>query len=400
MRMSNKRTIGAAACFLTAAGMSSAAIGGSSLYVTFETGMVPTGPDDCDAPDECIPFDWTEVFIEGDCTYINGELEKRDAPHCEPDTYLVCFDKLNDYLGQDDNSSEKGNGWASGLSGPECFVDNGDGTRSLRLGVTGRPDGLDGVFNGLFQNGLHGQLGCFEVCVDFRDAGGAIVSSEVYSDEFITGAEAFHINYDVPAAAVSVDVNIDNQCGSVEVRCDVDFMKLTNLVALCDYCIEQIGGLNCECTPTDTKLGWYDKGCNLIIFEGTGGVVPEYAKLCVIADVNGEVNLAVSGELDCDFDGLDDTLQEAWYASQGEARALIDCPEIKPGHGEAGCYTLKVYVTGAHADTADDGGDTGAGGEAALMQQALDFGDLNMDGFTNTADLGLLIANFGWVSGN
>jgi hypothetical protein len=222
--------------------------GASDLYVTFETGAPPMGADDCDAPDVCIPFDWNEINIPGDCTYINGELEKREAPHCEPDTYMVCFDKLNNVLDQDDNSSNKGNGWASALNGSDCFVDNGDGTRSLRLGVTGRPDGLDGVFNGLFQNGPHGQLGCFEVCVDFDDG-----TSYVYEDEFVIGAEAFHINYEVPAAANSVSVNIDNQCGSIEVRCDVDYMKLTNLVPLCDYCIETIGGLNCECTPTDRR---------------------------------------------------------------------------------------------------------------------------------------------------
>jgi len=369
----------------------------SSMFVNFETGAIPTGPDDCDAPDTCVPFQWNNIFIEGDGAYINGELEKREAPFCEPDTYMVCFDKLNDIVAQDDNSSSKGNGWGSGLvaTDSDCFIDNGDGSRSLRIGVTGRPDGLDGVFNGLFQNGPHGQLGCFLLCVDFIDAGGATISSETYEDEFIIGAEAFHINYDVPAAAVSANINIDNTCGSVEVRCDVDFFKLTNLVPLCDYCIEQIGGINCECRPTDAKLGWFDKSCTLILFEGTGGAVPEYAKLCAVADANGEINLAVSGETDCDFDGLDDSLQDAWYDSQ-IARAPIECPAVKPAHGEAGCYTLKVSVTGAHNNTPPD---TGAGGEAAAMQQALDNGDLNMDGVTNTADLGLLIGNFGWVSG-
>ena len=383
MRKSHKRTIGAAACTFAAAGLSLAA------HVQFETGQVPTGPDDCDAPDICIPFDWTEILIEVDCTYINGELEKREAPHCEPDTYLVCFDKLNEYLDQDDNSSTKGNGWASGLSGSDCFVDNGDGTRSLRLGVTGRPDGLDGVFNGLFQNGPHGQLGGFTVCVDFDNG-----DSYTYVEEFVIGAEAFHINYEVPVAASSVEVNIDNQCGSVEVRCDVDYFKLTNLVPLCDYCIEQIGGLNCECTPTDTRLGWFDKSCEQILSAGSGGAVDEYALMCVVADANGEINVAVSGEYDANFNGLHDDLEDAWLDAQ-EERALIECPDPKPGHGEAGCYTLKVYVVGVHEGTDDD--NDGDSGEAAIMQEALNFGDLNMDGVTNTADLGILIGNFGWT---
>ncbi len=380
------KTIGMAAVFCATAGLAYA--GGSSLYVTFETGAVPTGAEDCDAPDVCIPFDWTEVEIPGDCTYINGELEKREARYCEPDTYMVCFDKLNNIIDSDDNSSTKGNGWASGISGSDCFVDNGDGTRSLRLGVTGRPDGLDGVFNGLFQNGPHGQLGGFTVCVDFDNG-----DSYTYVEEFAIGAEAFHINYEVPAAASSVEVNIDNTTGTVEVRCDVDFFKLTNLVPLCDYCIEQIGGLNCECRPTDARLGWFDKSCTQILTEGSGGAVDVYAKLCAVADANGEINLAVSGERDADFDGLDDAEQDAWFDSQD--RALIECPEVKPGHGEAGCYTLKVYVVGVH-DGSNDNGGAGASGQIEFMQYSLEHGDLNMDGKTDTADLGVLLGNFGW----
>jgi hypothetical protein len=369
------------------------AFAGTSLYVTFESGAVPTGPEDCDAPDYCVPFDWTEIWIPGDCTYINGELEKRESPYCEPDTYMVLFDKLNVHINHDDNSSTKGNGWASGLwvDDSNGFVNNGDGTRSLRIGVTGRPDGLDGVFNGLFQNGPHGQLGCFLVCVEFRDTTGATISTEYYEDEFLIGAEAFHINYAVPANATDAHINIDNTCGSVEVRCDVDFFKLTNLVPLCDYCIEQIAGINCECLPTDARLGWYDKSCTQILNEGTGGAVPEYAKLCAVADANGEINVAVTGPYDWNFNGLNDMEEGAWL----DNRAPVECPEPKPGHGEAGCYTLKVYVTVPHSGgTPPDGG--GASGDVAVMQNALSHGDLNMDGVTNTADLGVLLGNFGW----
>ncbi|MCB9838311.1 MAG: hypothetical protein H6813_03150 [Phycisphaeraceae bacterium] len=384
----NKKTLCAAAAIMAAAGMCYAS--GSSLYVTFETGAVPTGHYDCDAPDYCVPFDWTEILIPGDCTYINGELEKRYDNDCEPDTYMVCFNKQNVIIDSDDNSSELGNGWASGIWGSDCFVDNGDGTRSLRIGVTGRPDGLDGVFNGLFQNGPHGQLGAFDVYVEFRNAQGSTVGSEVYSDEFQIGAEAFHINYAVPADATDVHINIDNTVGHTEVRCDVDFFKLTNLVPLCDYCIEQIAGIDCECRPTDAMLGWFDKSCTLILHEDEGGAVAGYAKLCAVADANGEINVAVTGNSDWNFNGLDDALEGAWL----DNRAPVECPEPKPGHGVAGCYTLKVYVTSPHSGNTNDG--AGASGDAVLMQNALDHGDLNMDGVTNTADLGILIGNFGW----
>ena len=387
----NKKSLCAAASLFAVAGMCYASVD-SGMYVTFETGQIPTGREDCDAPDVCVPFDWQEVLIPGDNTFINGELEKREAPYCEPDTYMVLFDKLNNVVAQDDNSSNLGNGWASGLVANDAsgFIDNGDGTRSLRIGVTGRPDGLDGVFNGLFQNGPHDQYGGFTVYVDFSDG-----TSYSYEDEFVIGAEAFHINYEVPADAVSASINIDNTTGTVEVRCDVDFMKLTNLTPLCDYAIEQIGGINCECRPTDARLGWFDKGCTLILQEGTGGKVYEYARLLTVADANGEINIAVTGEYDTDFDGLHDDDQDAWYDAQD--RAPSECPDPKPGHGEAGCYTLKVYVTASDPHSgANNGSGAGSGGEVELMQEALDKGDLNMDGRTDTADLGVLLGNFGW----
>jgi len=111
----------------------------------------------------------------------------------------------------------------------------------------------------------------------------------------------------------------------------------------------------------------------------------------VVADTNGRVLIAVSGANDCDFNGLDDALQDL-----GEARAPSECPEPTPGHGIAGCYTLCIEVVGDHGGTGNDGG-SGTAGEAE-MHDALDHGDLNMDGVTNTSDLAILIGNFGWVS--
>jgi hypothetical protein len=51
-----------------------------------------------------------------------------------------------------------------------------------------------------------------------------------------------------------------------------------------------------------------------------------------------------------------------------------------------------VYVIGVHDNNPTDEGDSGA-----LMQLSLDKGDLNMDGLTNSADLGILLGNFGWA---
>ena len=59
----------------------------------------------------------------------------------------------------------------------------------------------------------------------------------------------------------------------------------------------------------------------------------------------------------------------------------------------------KVFVVGVHDDSNGMPNEEGASGDVAAMQNALNNGDLNMDGVTNTADLGILIGSFGWVSG-
>ncbi|MCB9839063.1 MAG: hypothetical protein H6813_06965 [Phycisphaeraceae bacterium] len=322
-----------------------------------------------------------------------GKLEKRYAPDCEPDTFMVLFDKLNRFVASDDNGSNKGNGWASGLFGVSDaagFIDNGDGTRSLRVGVTGRADGFDANFNGLNQNGPHGQLGAFTLYVTFRDASGAPIDETLeYTDEFAIGAEAFYINFIVPASAASADICIDNTVGKVLNCTDVDYLCLKDLVPLCEYCITQIGGIDCECRPTDALLGWFDKNMNLIALDDESGPVPGYARLCVVADIDGRARIAVTGSGDEDFDGyLDGQLLNA--GGQGVVRAPAECPDYLRGHGVCGCYTLDVRVNHPHNDGTDP--------DEAQLLNAMTHGDINMDGVTNTADLGILLGAFGWSS--
>jgi|GEM_PF-1061458 len=397
----------------------------TSVSVTYEFDtdeiLICNYPSDVEPNDTCDPLN-----IEQSCSihdflecgkYIDGKLEKRVEQGCEPDTFIVLFDKTNNVINKDDNGSDKGNGWASGLFGlgvfdsgnpqpfgdnGDGFIDNGDGTFSLRIGVTGRADGLDATFNGLFMNAPHGQLGKFKLFVTFLDDAGAPLVNPIipngggvsdnpvcYEDEFNTGAEAFYINYILPFGTAAVDICIENVIACEELRNDVDFFCIENLVPLCDYCITQVGGLDCECIPTATAIGWFDKSCNLILKEQGNLVVPGYTQLCLVADVNGRAIIAVTGAGDCDFNGLDDS-QEGPIAV-----ALPLCPEPTPGHGIAGCYTLCIDAVGDHANTPPTNGNNAD----AAMQEALSNGDLNMDGVTNTADLGLLIGNFGWVSG-
>jgi len=340
-------------------------------------------------------------IIDADCVYFSGKLQKNPIVDCEPDTFLTLFNKSNAVINRDDNGSDAGNGWASGLTdlgvrnngapkpfgdGGDGLIANGDGTFSLRLGITGRPDGLDGVFNGLFMNSGHGQLGTFRVTVTFKTINGAPITPVgipataplenpvVYEDEFVTGAEAFYINYTAPLGTALVDVQIDNVVESETVCNDVDFFVIRGLIPLCDYCITQVGGIDCECRPTDLNLGWFDKQGSLIDTDDNSGPVEGYAELCIVADANGRAIIGVTGTGDNDFDGLAD----GWEDSS--ARAPSECPEPPHGHGVCGCYTLCIMVSGPHGSEA----------QSTLIEGATR-GDLNGDGRVDAADLAQLL---------
>lgn len=339
-----------------------------------------------------------QTLFPVDGTYLIGSLEKREYPDCEPDTYIVLFDKLNNIIASDDNDSTLGNGWASGLFGvndANGLINDGDGSRSLRIGVTGRPDGLDGVFNGYFLNGPHQQHGEFTLYVTFFSAGGSLVGEESYTDRFESGAEAFHINYDVPPAAASAVIVIDNTTGAIAALPDQDVFHIEGLVPFCDYFITQIGGLNCECEPTDTVMAWVDKNCGIIWLSNEYNAPTGYEELTVIADYLGRANFAIAGED-----------QRTRLATVGldmiflDQRAPGDC-ELPDPNIDYGCYTLCFRLAPPHDDAigpmSDDnvvGG--GSGGSSGAMLEAMSHGDINMDGRTDTADLGVLIGNFGW----
>jgi Tol biopolymer transport system component len=340
--------------------------------------------------------------IDADCVYISGKLQKNPFIACEADTYLTLFNKANAIINRDDNGSPVGNGWASGLTdlgirndtapkpfgdGGDGLINNGDGSFGVRIGVTGRPDGLDGVFNGLFLNSAHGQLGAFRLTVTFKNINGALIvpigfppsahleNPVIYDGEFVTGAEAFRINYTAPLGTARVDIQIDNLIENTTICNDVDFFLIRGLVPLCDYCITQVGGIDCECRPTDLNLGWFDKLGNIIDTDDNSGPVQGYADLCVVADANGRALIGVTGTGDDDFNGLAD----AWEDASG--RAPAECNEPPHAHGVCGCYTLCIMVTGPH----------GGSSPAATLEDPRVNGDLNMDGRVDAADLAILL---------
>lgn len=380
--------------------------------------------------DDCVgPFTDQSFPVTGDWLIVNGKLEKREIQGLTPDTWLCVFDKFGEILASDDNGSGSGNGKGSGICGSaaELLTDNGDGTSSLRLAVTGFPDGFDGNCDGFFMNAPHGQQGEFCVFITYFDAGGAFIRQDSYTDEFVSGAEAFRLNFTAPAGTASLCIDIDNTCGRVDRCYDVDYMCFTNLEPLKSYCITQIGGLDEYCNPTDTVLCWIDKNCDVIFSDDNSGPALGYSQLCVIADVNGNICIAVTGAFDdnCDglvskgpvptgpldakFDydkdllvGLDDNSPFVFNPDQldsdgdgvGDVSDSDNPDNLDDGfiynpHGVCGTYTLEVH---RNFEPNAFPGDCTAESEMASK------GDVNLDGIVDASDLARILSNWGMIT--
>ncbi len=383
------------------------------------------------------------IELLSDCAFVSGKLQSNEFPACDPDTVLVAFDKQINFLEDDagirlinDDDATEGDGRASALW--DIPLVPGSGSSTLRLGVTGKADvvesnvGTAGDFNGLNQNFPHGQLGEFTLTVTFVDDMGMALPSPTmlpdgsmmenpiqYVDEFRTGGEAFYINYMAPIGADAAHAVIDNTTGRDDFCNDVDFFLFKNLIPLCPYCVVQIGGLNDQCTQTDGLLAWFSpKQLINTTDDNSGDGV--YASLCdpdaaVTADINGIIRIAFSGSGDTNFNGLlDGPAEDQYLADHPEylndypglppaAAPIIDmggqplssraidlvCADPPPAHGECGCYTLKISLDlDAHEDPPN----------LLVLQEAMYHGDINLDGITDTADLGILVGFFGWAA--
>ncbi len=338
-------------------------------------------------------FDAREVFSVADsfCSYITGKLQENRDPGRYPDTYLFMFDKQDNVLCEDNDSSSKGNGKASACYGVAPVPNVEDENATVRLGITGRADGVDPLFNGLFFNAPHGQLGEAEVCVTYFAEDGSELDTDTYLCTFVTGAEAFRVNYVVPVGTTSVDVELNNTTETFPMCNDVDFYEVNGLEAACDYVVTVIGGTLHDNGGRCEILAWADKNGRLLYpiavpGEDRSDFVGQGAQLSVIADVNGRLRLAVSGVGDENFDGW---LDEA----DGQAPRSIDTPgyEPPPAHGCCSCYTLKIDW----AKHLTPGGEIPTGEGVALL---LANGDLNVDGAVNVIDLAMLLNNWGWTA--
>ena len=350
---------------------------------------VPVAFEPAEFNDICVgPFGGQTIEISKDCTLVTGKLEKRYIPGPTPDTWLCVVDKQDNIVAEDDNGArDKGNSKASGIwstdddqdGWADILTNNDDGTYSLRLIVTGFPDGFDGNCNGFFQNAPHGQIGEWCLNVEYLDANGGLLRTDNYNDEFVTGAEAFRVNFTAPDLTAEVHVQIDNTCGRIPYCGDVDYMCFSGLIPLESYCITVVGGLDKDCNPTDTQLCWLNKDCEVIGGDDDSGPAAGYSELCVIADVNGNICIAVSGGGDANCDGYRDSV-----AAPGLGGNPFDTSFY---HGVCGTYTLKVAFNGGNVSN----GDT----TTCQASEAAGRGDINLDGIVDTVDLVTLLSNWG-----
>ena len=346
-------------------------------------------------------FETADVVSALDGPFLDGKLWARQYYHTQPDTFIGVVDKHEVLLAVDDNSSSLGNGKASALLGL-APIDDGEGDTTLRLWITGRPDGLDNNFNGLFFNGPHHQRGEFTVHVTYHvddmgrgaeggKAGGIVTESD--TREFITGAESFRLNFFPPEGTTSIDVEIDNTTGRWPVCDDVDFYVIEDLMPLCDYVITVIGGMDVKtCEPTRTALGWFDKDGNLVRSnEPTFRAGALHSQLSFLTDTNGRARIAVSGNGDYNFNGLIDFLEH-------DRNIDAPIPEAPTVHGALACYTILIDSL-VHEDIT---GPTMPPGMPDLpydeIMNRLEHGDLNMDSGVDVIDLARMLNNYGAVT--
>ncbi len=337
-----------------------------------------------------------------DCFYITGKLQEDCVWDRQPKCIMKAFDKpqpARNSSGQIVNGQFCEPLKATSVNGRILnLAPNSDGT--IRLGVGAFIDGFDGTFNGLGQNEPHGETGEVTVkvfCEGDDDGpargGGSDDPDFEYVFRFVNGADALRVAFECESGVSSVDIHCCDDTGQVPICYDVDFYNVSNLIPGRAYCVTVVGGQSQEFDAridpvvdllirlgilpphvelpsilvdkikTDTKLGWFDKNCNLIGGEDgkndDGGNPSPYSNLCVFADGDGNLRFGVSGGAgrfailimflsgwitdgpdsidlsilgDCNFNGLTDLIEEFYFFYHVLASILADFDaEYTPG---------------------------------------------------------------------
>ncbi len=386
--------------------------------------------------------------FESSCFFVTGKLQKDCVFDCEPKCGLIayakpvqCFDESGDpVFGQFAEPIV-----AKSTSGNLTDVPiNEDGT--IRLGVGATTDVADMTLNGLASNGLHEQGGEVLVKVFLNEGTTRGIGPDFeYLFRFAdlaNGSNAGRVAFKVPpgSSATTFDVLCCEDVGRVEVCWDTDYYEIDLGLEEAGeaWCISTIGGLTEECTKTEIQLGEFNKNGLLLNLSDQ---LP-FGEICTLADDQGVLRFAVSGPEDKDFDGIDDDeeslkqdIQNALFflfdedgepggpgflaefvggastkdGSENEvvrlSREIFDFLANDEGldvgcgspfeallaHGTCGGYTIKIRK-GEHVDSDPDPGNDGE--ERSMAERA----DLNGDGWVDSADLAMMLSNWGVVS--
>jgi len=332
-------------------------------------------------------------------------------PVPQPDTFMVLFDASGNVIAQDDNSSTLGDGWASGMHGVGIgsgFIDNGDGTHSLRIGITGRPDGLDGVFNGLFQNGHHGQNGPFMLSIQCYEPFFQPTELITVMGDLNYGAEAVVYNIDVPAGTFNVDIDIKND---FPFPCTPPDLNMDSVIDTADLgiLISAFGETPDPAPAPDVVMYLQNQQKDTIVSDDNSstlgdGSAPGLTGIGLgsgIVDAGSgfvSIRAFITGAGDNDDGQLDGLVSGAPHGELGRITVFADCFDINGT--PIGSYSRSVeFVTGAEAHHVNF--EVPIGTVTANVQVDNTVGgwplpaDINEDGVVDTADLGALIGVFG-----
>lgn len=218
-----------------------------------------------------------------------------------PDTYLGTLGFFGDIQYEDDDSSEYGNGYASGLTGIPI---NPGGT--IDFLVTGCCD--------YFFSGDHFYSGDFEVIIDVFDFFGDYVETVTDIRTLQPGVvEQFNFSGDETWLDGFYNINIDNQVGPLSGG-DVDFYTFTGLDPGAGFSAE----VTQEFSDLDSVLGWFDEN-GLVIETDDDDGEGTLSLIEGIVPASGELTFAVSGYDDFDFLG-----QHDWNANYSLELTLED----------------------------------------------------------------------------
>jgi hypothetical protein len=199
-----------------------------------------------------------------------------------PDTLLGIRDGFGQIYFVDDDSSNRGDGHASGAE----FVPTNSG--SIDFSITGFPD-EDFI-------GDHAEAGQYEVFVDVFDFSGEQVD-EFSETRTLAPGVVHHFSFsDFEWIGGDYDVNIDN---ALALTSDVDFFTFTGLTPGTQFAARTFDP---TASNVDTLLGWFDSGGGLLESDddGAGG---NLSLIDGTVPAGGMLTFAVSGVGDAGFTG-------------------------------------------------------------------------------------------------